>query len=102
MKLTKKQSEIIAKVKKIEAETKKTVYFMYNGISRKIYAVTVKLKDNNEIDTIEEKEILCTHNVCMTMENKGIIVPETVGKHKRYVGEDTLYDFVLCKVNPVL
>lgn len=102
MKLTKKQSEIISKVKEIEEETKKSVYFMYNELSRKIHAVTINLKENNEIDTIENKELLCTHNVAMTMENNGILVAETVGKYKRYVGEDTLYDFVLCKVNPAL
>lgn len=101
MKLTKKQSEIISKVKQIEAETKQTVYFMFNQLSNKIHAVTVDLKEENEIHVVN-KGILCTHNVAHTMENKGILVPEVVGKHKLYTNEDSLHDFTLLKMNPVL
>jgi formylmethanofuran dehydrogenase subunit B len=100
IKLTKKHAEIIEKVKQIENETKKTVYLMYQQFSGKIHAVNVKLKENNEIDVIENKGIICTHNVAMTLQNKGIIVPEVVGQCKQYANEDNLYDFVLCKVNP--
>jgi 2-phosphoglycerate kinase len=102
MKLTKKQSEIVTKVKQIENETKQTVYLMYQEFSRKIHAVTIQLKENNEIDVIENKGIVCTHNVAMNMESKGIVIPEVIGKYKQYVNEDNPYDFVLCKVNPTI
>lgn len=101
MKLTKKQSEIISKVKQIEAETKQTVYFMFNQLSGRIHAVTVDLKEDNEIQVVNNKGILCTHNVAHTMENKGILVPEVVGKHKLYTNENSLHDFTLLKMNPV-
>jgi hypothetical protein len=97
MKLTKKQSEIITKVKQLEQETKQTIYFMYNELSKKIHAVTVNVKDNSMID-IDNKGILCTYNVAATMEDKEIIVPEVVGKYKRYSNSEEIYDFILCKL----
>lgn len=98
MKLTKKQSEIITKVKQLEQETKQTIYFMYNELSKKIHAVTVNVKDNSMIDIIDNKGILCTYNVAATMEDKEIIVPEVVGKYKRYSNSEEIYDFILCKL----
>jgi formylmethanofuran dehydrogenase subunit B len=101
-KLTKKQTEIIEQVKQIENETKQTVYFMFQQSSGKIHAVNIKLKENNEVAAIENKGIICTHNVAVTMQNKGIIVPEVVGKYKMFSNRPELYDFVLCKISPAI
>jgi hypothetical protein len=100
MKLTKKQNEIVNKLKQLESEAKETVYLMFNEFSKKIHAVTIEVTENNEVITIENKGIICTHNVAASMEQKGILLTEVVGKRQKYFNSPELHDFTLCKINP--
>lgn len=92
IKLTKKYAEIVDKMKRLESEQGCQLYFMYNHHSGKVHAVRIdEMKDNGVLYT--QFDILCTHNVALTMQNKGVIKSEKIATLKD--GSD----FALCRLS---
>lgn len=90
MKLTKKQNEIVSLVTQLEKENDCTIYFMFDPSSQRIHPV--KINDKTDNMTFDRFPAICTHTVATTMENKGVLISETLVK-------DDYRSFVLCKLN---
>lgn len=85
--MSKKHSEIINCILELQKENNCTCYLRYNRLTRKIHPIKINRIEGSKID-MEIFPAICTHNVAVTMETKGLLVAEKITEHTS-----------LCKLN---